>query len=47
MDRPGTPQDVAPVVAFALSEGAKWLRGSNLTADGGMSNHILSNIHGL
>ncbi|GAA6206817.1 coniferyl-alcohol dehydrogenase [Cognatishimia sp. WU-CL00825] len=45
MDRPGTPQDVAPVVAFALSEHAKWFRGANLTADGGMSNHILSNIH--
>ncbi|MBG6158871.1 coniferyl-alcohol dehydrogenase [Roseibium album] len=45
MDRPGRPQDVAPVVAFALSEHAKWFRGANLTVDGGMSGHILSNIH--
>lgn len=45
MDRPGTPQDLAPVVAFALSQHAKWFRGANLTSDGGMSNHILSNIH--
>jgi NAD(P)-dependent dehydrogenase (short-subunit alcohol dehydrogenase family) len=45
MDRPGTPKDVAPVVAFALSDAAKWFRGSNLMVDGGMSSHILSNIH--
>lgn len=45
MDRPGTPQDLAPVVSFALSAHAKWFRGTNLTADGGMSSHILSNIH--
>ena len=31
MDRPGTPQDVAPVVSFALSAHAKWFRGANLT----------------
>ncbi len=47
MDRPGTPADVAPVVSFALSENAKWFRGANLTVDGGMSSHILSNIHQL
>lgn len=47
MDRPGTPQDVAPIVSFALSDGAKWFRGANLTVDGGMSSHILSSIHQL
>jgi len=47
MERPGTPEDVAPVVAFALSDAAKWFRGANLTVDGGMSSHILSNIHEL
>ena len=47
MDRPGTPQDIAPVVSFALSEQGKWFRGANLTVDGGMSSHILSNIHAL
>lgn len=45
MDRPGHPTDVAPVVSFALSDAAKWFRGANLTCDGGMSSHILSNIH--
>ncbi len=45
MDRPGTPVDVAPVVAFALGDGGKWFRGTNLMVDGGMSSHILSNIH--
>lgn len=47
MDRPGNPQDIAPVVSFALSPAAKWFRGANLTIDGGMSSHILSNIHAL
>ena len=47
MDRPGTPKDVAPVVSFALSDHAKWFRGANLTVDGGMSSHLLANIHGL
>lgn len=47
MDRPGIPQDIAPVVSFLLSDGAGWIRGSNIASDGGMSSHILSNIHGL
>lgn len=45
MDRPGAPTDVAPVVSFMLSDHAKWFRGTNLMVDGGMSSHILSNIH--
>jgi NAD(P)-dependent dehydrogenase (short-subunit alcohol dehydrogenase family) len=47
MDRPGHPTDIAPVVSFMLSSGAKWFRGSNLCADGGMSSHILSNRYSL
>lgn len=47
MDRPGTPQDIAPVVSFLLSDGAGWIRGTNIASDGGMSSHISSNIHGL
>lgn len=46
MDRPGTPQDIAPVVSFLLSKGSGWIRGTNIAADGGMSSHVLSNIHG-
>lgn len=46
LDRPATPADIAPVVAFALSDEAKWFRGANLTADGGMYPHVMSNVHG-
>ena len=47
MDRPGTPQDIAPVVAFLQSDGAGWLRGANIAADGGMSSHVTLAMHGL
>lgn len=47
LDRPATPQDIAPVVAFALSDEAKWFRGANLTADGGMFAHVMSAMHSL
>lgn len=47
MDRPAEADDVAPVVSFLLSPGAKWLRGANITADGGMSGHLLTKMHGL
>lgn len=47
MDRPGTPADIAPVVAFLLSDLSGWIRGANLPVDGGMSSHLLCNIHGL
>lgn len=47
MDRPGTPQDIAPVVAFLLSPGSVWLRGVNIATDGGMRAHIDSVSNGL
>jgi NAD(P)-dependent dehydrogenase (short-subunit alcohol dehydrogenase family) len=47
MDRPGTPQDIAPVVAFLQSDGSGWLRGTNVAADGGMSSHVLLEMNGL
>ncbi len=47
MDRPGLPSDVAPVVAFLLSDLSTWIQGSNLAADGGRSSHILCDMHGL
>ena len=47
MDRPGTPEDIAPVVAFLLSDMTSWIRGSNIAADGGMSSNILCGMHGL
>jgi NAD(P)-dependent dehydrogenase (short-subunit alcohol dehydrogenase family) len=46
MDRPGRPEDIAPVVAFLCSEGSGWIRGVNIPCDGGMSSHILCEMHG-
>lgn len=47
MDRPGTPEDIAPVIAFLLSDASAWIRGTNLPVDGGMSSNILCDMHGL
>ena len=47
MDRFGRPEDVAPVVAFLLSDDARWFRGANLTPDGGMGAHLALKRHGL
>ena len=47
MDRPGLPTDVAPVVCFMLSDMTTWMRGLNIPVDGGMSSHLLCNIHNL
>jgi NAD(P)-dependent dehydrogenase (short-subunit alcohol dehydrogenase family) len=40
MDRPGKPEDIAPIVAFLLSDMTHWIRGSNIPADGGMSSYL-------
>lgn len=45
MDRPGTPEDIAPVVMFLLSDMTHWIRGTNIPTDGGMSSHLFSKIH--
>ncbi len=47
MDRFGTPSDVAPVVAFLLSDEGQWFRGANLTPDGGMGAHLALKRYGL
>ncbi|MGB3243890.1 MAG: coniferyl-alcohol dehydrogenase [Sulfitobacter sp.] len=47
MDRPGEATDIAPVIAFLLSDLSMWIRGTNIPADGGMSSNILCNMHGL
>ncbi len=46
MDRPGRPGDIAPVIAFLLSDGAAWIRGTNIPVDGGMYSHVLCEMHG-
>lgn len=47
MERHGAPGDVAPVVAFLLSDDSAWFRGANLTPDGGMGAHLSLKRHGL
>jgi NAD(P)-dependent dehydrogenase (short-subunit alcohol dehydrogenase family) len=34
--RAGTPADIAPVVAFLCSDGARWINGTNIATDGGL-----------
>lgn len=47
MDRPGTPQDIAPIVVFLLADGSGWLRGVNIASDGGMRSNIDATSNGL
>lgn len=47
MDRPGTPQDIAPAVIFLLSSGSVWLRGTNIACDGGMRAYVDAMSNGL
>lgn len=47
MERFGRPSDVAPVVAFLLSNESAWFRGANLTPDGGMGSHLDLKPYGL
>ncbi|WP_170406600.1 coniferyl-alcohol dehydrogenase [Ruegeria arenilitoris] len=47
MDRAGTPKDVAPVVAFLLSDMTPWIRGTNIAVDGGQAANALCNMNGL
>lgn len=47
MDRFGRPEDIAPTIAFLLSDEAAWFRGSNITPDGGMGAHLALKRHGL
>ncbi|OED37218.1 3-alpha-hydroxysteroid dehydrogenase [Chromatiales bacterium (ex Bugula neritina AB1)] len=47
MDRPGLPEDIAPLVAFLLSDMTTWIRGTNIPVDGGMSCHLQCKKHQL
>ena len=47
MDRPGRPEEIAPVVAFLLSDESDWIRGANVAVDGGMTSHLAMERAGL
>lgn len=47
MDRPGHPDDIAPVAAFLLSAASGWIRGANIPVDGGMHAQVISKLNGL
>ena len=44
--RAGTPGDVAPVVAFLCSDGARWINGTNIATDGGLEAAINAQVLG-
>lgn len=44
--RAGTPSDIAPVVAFLCSDGARWINGTNIAADGGLEAAVNAQVLG-
>ena len=47
VDRPGRPEDIAPLIVFMCSSGSNWIRGANIPVDGGLFAHSASEKHGL
>ncbi|MEP2533226.1 coniferyl-alcohol dehydrogenase [Shimia sp.] len=47
MDRWGTPEDIAPVLVFLLSDMTPWIRGVNIPVDGGQVANVMCNMNGL
>lgn len=46
LGRVGTPEDIADVIAFLLSEDARYMTGQNICVDGGFASSILAHIPG-
>lgn len=44
--RAGTSGDIAPVVLFLCSDGARWINGANLPVDGGLEASINAEVLG-
>jgi NAD(P)-dependent dehydrogenase (short-subunit alcohol dehydrogenase family) len=44
--RAGTASDIAPVIAFLCSDGARWINGANIPTDGGLEAAIMAEMLG-
>ncbi|WP_202314021.1 coniferyl-alcohol dehydrogenase [Mesorhizobium sp. L-8-10] len=44
--RAGTPADIAPVILFLCSDGARWINGANIAADGGLEAAVNAQVLG-
>ena len=44
--RAGAPADIAPAIAFLCSDGARWINGANLAADGGLEASVNAEVLG-
>lgn len=44
--RAGTAGDIAPVVLFLCSDGARWINGANVPVDGGLEASINAEMFG-
>ncbi|QFU76847.1 SDR family oxidoreductase [Halioglobus maricola] len=47
VDRMGTPEDIAPIVAYFASDESEWITGTNYFADGGLTHTGMAGLHSL
>lgn len=46
-NRPGTVEEIAPIVAFLCDPSSSWINGANIPADGGVHASLMCEIHDL
>ena len=42
--RAGTANDIAPIIAFLASDGARWINGTNIACDGGLEASVMAEV---